>query len=177
MTEGEFRGAVQSYASMLLRCLDSKNQVYKNYGGRGITICHRWMDFRNFLEDMGGRPLGLTLERVDVNGNYEPSNCRWATKRDQARNTRSNKYAMFDGRPMLLADIARLVGVSASAISKRAAAGAPLGERRGIRLSEDVVAEIRRRNAESSSALGREFGVSRQTINAIRRGATWGGAA
>jgi hypothetical protein len=78
-----------SWRAMRERCLRPDSQSYPNYGGRGITICDRWRNsFVNFLADMGERPNGHTLDRIDVNGNYEPGNCRWATNKRQARNTR-----------------------------------------------------------------------------------------
>jgi hypothetical protein len=73
---------------MLLRCNNPISKSYKDYGGRGITICDRWLKFENFLADMGERPKGLTLDRRNVNGDYEPGNCRWATRKEQAMNTR-----------------------------------------------------------------------------------------
>lgn len=73
---------------MLARCGDPTNAAYKNYGGRGITVCDRWRDVRNFVADMGERPPGGTIERVDNDGNYEPSNCKWIPPSEQDRNRR-----------------------------------------------------------------------------------------
>lgn len=76
------------WADMLRRCYSEKSSSYPNYGGRGVTVCEEWRDFRNFLADMGVRPEGMSLDRIDPEGNYEPGNCRWADRNTQARNTR-----------------------------------------------------------------------------------------
>lgn len=83
----------KSWAAMLSRCKYSCVKGYENYGGRGIKVCDRWADFKNFLADMGPRPKGHSLDRIDVNGNYEPGNCRWATARDQGLNKRNSRKA------------------------------------------------------------------------------------
>jgi hypothetical protein len=78
-----------SWTAMRARCYRRGCNGYKNYGGRGITVCERWRSsFENFLADMGERPDGMTLDRINVEGNYEPGNCRWATKSEQRKNVR-----------------------------------------------------------------------------------------
>lgn len=84
-------GIYNSWASMLQRCNNPNTIEYKYYGGRGITVCARWAKFENFLKDMGVRPVGLALDRINNNGNYEPNNCRWTTQQEQVRNSRQTK--------------------------------------------------------------------------------------
>lgn len=98
--------------SMKTRCYNERHPTFKNYGARGITICDRWLEsFANFIQDMGPAPEGGSIERNEVNGNYEPSNCRWIPKPMQSRNRRSNYEVEWKGETRLLVDVARLENV------------------------------------------------------------------
>lgn len=101
------------------RCLNPSNQAYKNYGGRGVTLCERWLEFDNFLADMGERPTGMTLERVDNNKGYSPDNCRWASRAEQNRNTRKNRLFTIDGQTKIFAEWIRESGLKPSTVSQR----------------------------------------------------------
>lgn len=97
---------------MKLRCLNPNNHAFSDYGGRGIKICEEWMAFENFLADMGERPDNMTLDRIDVNGNYEPSNCRWATMKEQCNNRRSNFNITHQGRTQTLTQWCEELGLN-----------------------------------------------------------------
>lgn len=81
-----------SWRMMKERCFNTKHKHYANYGGRGVRVCKEWSNFSLFLRDMGPRPAGTSLDRRDSNGDYEPSNCRWATRREQSLNRRPYKH-------------------------------------------------------------------------------------
>lgn len=87
------------WMAMKSRCYIVTDVSYAYYGGRGITVCKRWRDsFPNFLKDMGKRPAGMTLDRRNTNGNYTPTNCRWATRKEQMDNRRNTRTIMVDGK-------------------------------------------------------------------------------
>lgn len=108
-----------SWAAMKGRCLNPENPKFYLYGGAGIKVCDRWMDFAAFLADMGERPKGMSLDRIDGTGDYEPGNCQWATPRRQSCNTSQNVWHEVGGQTMTVAQLARHVGVSASTMSWR----------------------------------------------------------
>lgn len=114
----------RSWCSMLHRCLNSHASDYFRYGGRGIEVCEQWQEsFATFLADMGERPIGRTLDRIDNNGNYEPGNCRWATNQEQTNNKRNLVLLCFDNRTQSIAGWARDLGWSESCIRERLARG------------------------------------------------------
>jgi hypothetical protein len=93
------------------RCSNEAHPHFHHYGGRGIVVCERWQKFENFFADMGHPPTpDMTIERKDNSGNYEPSNCRWATRKEQVRNRRKTVMVEFRGSRMALADAVELAG-------------------------------------------------------------------
>lgn len=108
------------WTEMKQRCLNSNHSKYIFYGARGIKVCAAWaQSFETFIRDMGRRPRGLTLDRIDCNGDYEPSNCRWASWHAQRRNRRSNIWIEFNGRCLILEDWAVEMGLSPGTLRAR----------------------------------------------------------
>lgn len=106
------RGAYQSWTGLRSRCNNPKNPEYHYYGGRGITVCARWDRIDNFLADMGARPSPRhSIDRKDVNGDYSPDNCRWATKPEQSNNRRNTIFLSHAGATKPLADWSREIGI------------------------------------------------------------------
>lgn len=110
----------KTWAGMITRCLDETYKSYARYGGRGIRVCERWRTFENFLEDMGLHPSKEhSLDRIDVNGNYEPGNCRWATVLEQNRNRHNSLSMTAFGKTMLVVEWAELTGIRYKKIHAR----------------------------------------------------------
>ena len=101
-----------AWANMLARCSNRNLKSYKNYGGRGISVCERWAIFENFLADMGVPDDGMTLDRINNDGNYEPGNCRWATRKQQMNNVRYNRLLTCNGKTLTMSAWAEMCGVS-----------------------------------------------------------------
>lgn len=105
------------------RCYNKNSKKYQDYGGRGITVCNRWKGidgFSNFLFDVGRRPTPLhSIDRKNNNGNYNPKNCKWSTKKEQGRNKRNNKILTFDGKSFCVSEWAEITGISSLVINLR----------------------------------------------------------
>jgi hypothetical protein len=107
------------WAAIYDRCLNPNDRAFHHYGGRGITIDPRWLRFENFLADMGPRPDGMELDRIDNDGPYSPQNCRWATRQEQMKNTRRTRLIVLGGKTMCVKDAAREIGIKNDRIAIR----------------------------------------------------------
>jgi len=116
----------QVWKSMRERCLCKTSRAYNRYGGRGITICERWESFENFYADMGDRPEGKTIDRIDNDGPYSPENCRWATDIEQANNKRNNRLLTYKGKTQTVPQWARELGIKTGTIAVRLSRGLPI---------------------------------------------------
>lgn len=112
------------WGGMLTRCRDPNSPPFKWYGGRGITVCERWLSFDNFLTDMGEAPPGLSIDRINVNEGYNPDNCRWATDIEQHRNRRDNVFIEHNGVRATISEWAERTGLSRGTIRDRLLTGA-----------------------------------------------------
>jgi hypothetical protein len=108
-----------AWESMIRRCTMPSQDSYRLYGARGITICERWRDFAAFLADMGEKPENLSLDRIDSAGNYEPGNCRWASKEQQSQNRRTAHMLTYGGETMALSAWAHRVGLAPRTLRER----------------------------------------------------------
>jgi hypothetical protein len=127
LTHGQCRNnkpsrAYNSWTNMRARCQNRDDKRYRDYGARGIVVCERWDGvggFENFLADMGEPPTNMSLERIDNQGNYEPSNCRWASRKDQQRNNRRNVLVTWLGKTQCLSAWAEELGIPRTALEHR----------------------------------------------------------
>lgn len=110
-----------SYKSMMHRCYNKNAANYKNYGGRGIKVCKEWHNIETFEKwaNSSGFKVGLTLDRIDVDGNYCPENCRWATQKEQCNNRRNTVYIEYNGEIHTISEWADMIGMKRSTFSNR----------------------------------------------------------
>lgn len=112
-----------TWKGLKARCQRTTNPQFKDYGGRGIYVCDRWADFSNFYADMGDRPKGMTIDRIDNEGPYSPENCRWATPKQQCRNTRKNVAIRHNGMTMCMSEWAEHLGMNRRTLFSRLSCG------------------------------------------------------
>jgi hypothetical protein len=119
-THGLSRSAIYNiWNAMRQRCENPSNDAYDRYGGRGIKVCDRWLKFENFLADMGTRPSGKSLDRVDNDGNYEPGNVEWRGRSQQARNKSNNRRFEFMGKNLCIAEWCEEIGMKDQTLKNR----------------------------------------------------------
>src|SRR5215217_5661984 len=116
----------RTWKSLLTRCTNPKYPGYVKYGARGITVCERWRSFENFLADVGERPPGTTLDRIDNDGPYAPENCRWASLREQSLNKRSNRRVTLEGVTLTVLEWCERLGRKRATVYDRLRLGWPI---------------------------------------------------
>ena len=116
---GSYDNAYWSWKAMIRRCTNPSHDSYPHYGGRGIKVCDRWMIYENFKHDMGDRPKGLSIDRIDPDGNYEPGNCKWSTSHEQSNNRRYNRIISYEGKEYTCSQLARAYGIEPSTLNMR----------------------------------------------------------
>jgi hypothetical protein len=168
----------QMWQGIKSRCRNPRCPGWENYGGRGIRLSERWMDFSLFEKDMGTRPSKAhQIDRIDNGGNYEPGNCRWATKLEQMANTRHNHYLEFNGDVLHISAWARRLGIPISLIKRRLDRGwsakdtlsKPAKTKRFT--SEEI--DFIRKSVMGCTKLAMVFDVSKTTISKIKLGRTY----
>lgn len=175
-----------SWLSMHRRCSDKGN---KNYGGRGIKVCERWFNFNSFLNDMGERKIGMTIDRINPNGNYEPSNCKWSNHKEQSRNRRGSLKVDINGELLNLIDISEKYKISQTTIYRRYKQGLRgqrlieknnrnsyvVGDMRPSKLTWGCVREIRGMlsGGVSQKTIAEKYKVSQSVVSEIKNNKTW----
>lgn len=124
--KGNISPTYQSWNAMISRCQSEGNSDYERYGGRGINVSERWQKFENFLEDMGERPKGMTLDRKENDKGYCTENCRWATIKEQQNNRRCNHFLTFNGKTQTITQWAEEIYMKPITLSKRIQGGWPV---------------------------------------------------
>lgn len=154
----------KAWLNMKARCNNSNNPQYHSYGGRGVSVCKRWHDFKNFFEDMGAPPKGTSIDRINNNKNYTPKNCRWADVSTQNNNRRDNKWITWRGKTQTLAQWCRQTGVNYQLASQRLLDGWLIEKALSpkLYLAKELTFEGR---TQSMSAWSRELGLNSGAVS------------
>ena len=160
------------WVGMRRRCNNPNDEKYPRYGGRGIKVCERWNSFENFIEDMGRRPgPEYSIDRIDNNGNYEPGNCRWATSKEQSRNTVQNRFLEFNDEVFCVTDWAIKVDITRGVLHSRL--------ERGWTIEKALTTPLRKNNSrhefngvmKTISEWAEEYGINYDTLHdRLKRG-------
>jgi hypothetical protein len=176
---------LNAWRAMHNRCYNSNVKSYPHYGGRGIFVDQRWhgsAGYRHFLEDMGSRPEGGMIERINNDGPYSKDNCRWATRDEQANNKRNNRWITANGKTQTMAQWAKEIGCNPSNIIYRIKSGmteeqavtTPIADRPNSKLTEDDARYVKENYPVlTSSQLAVKLGVSKKTVLNIIHGKTF----
>lgn len=178
------RRTYQCWCDMHDRCNNPNHPRYARYGGRGIKVCARWRSFENFLADMGLKPNGMTIERIDNDKGYSPKNCKWATYREQNKNKVTTTTYTYKGKTKTIEEWAEAYGMGRTTLSNRIhrdgrtiaeALEQPVGQLRRNKLDINKARQIRKLDAQGVSRreLAEQFGVSRVSIGHVISGKTW----
>ena len=153
----EIPAGYNAWQGMKTRCLNPRCRQYKDYGGRGIQVCDRWMDsFASFIGDMGKPPKGMTIDRIDNDGDYTPDNCRWASRKTQQRNQRVTRKVVVDGAEYLAVELAEIAGIKTDSIVARV--------ERGLSYNEVISTKhTRHKMSDKNKAAIRAGQIKRQT--------------
>jgi hypothetical protein len=152
------------WMGMRQRCRNPNNPHFDKYGGRGIVVCERWQSFENFFADMGDPGPKLTLERIDNDGNYEPDNCKWASRRVQMNNRRVCRYFTANGETRTLSEWSRISGIHRNTLDQRIAAGETI---------EQALDPARRTDLEQIRAAARKSSIARKARTHCKHGHEW----
>lgn len=170
----KFKREHKTWQSMMQRCYNPNSASWKRYGGRGITVCDRWHKFENFLADMGASSPELSIDRIDNNAGYSPENCRWATRKQNARNTSKNRLITYKGETACVAEWAERTGLPHALILQRLKSGWDAHKifttpPKYKKLPPDAVRQIRSlyESGLSQSAIGDKFQLDQTTVSLI----------
>jgi hypothetical protein len=150
-----------TWCAMKQRCLNPNSIHYRNYGERGITVCERWLEFENFLADMGERSPGMTLERRDNSKGYFPENCLWATRKQQQNNRRGNRLMTYQGETLTVMQWSERTGIHHNTLSQRLDKGWPV---------EKVFSPLKYRDLEGLKLGGTASGAKKRAQTHCKRG-------